>query len=118
MLLQVVVCVHCLYFVCFLFVRRQGMAAIMPAMIIVGLAKTIPTLYTGLALFSFGKLLAPVSPFCYFIQKRSRTLALIHPLVRNVQCTLYHFVFFSFTGSGTVVPCLTTMISHHGKTGW
>ena len=67
MLLQVVVCVHCLYFVCFLFVRLQGMAAIMPAMIIVGLAKTIPTLYTGLALFSFGKLLAPVSPFCYFI---------------------------------------------------
>ena len=67
MLLQVVVCVHYLYFVCFLFVRRQGMAAIMPAMIIVGLAKTIPTLYTGLALFSFGKLLAPVPPLCYFI---------------------------------------------------
>ena len=33
----------------------QGMAAIMPAMVIVGLAKTIPTLYMGLTLFSFGK---------------------------------------------------------------
>lgn len=33
----------------------QGMAAIMPAMVIVGLAKNIPTLYAGLALFSFGK---------------------------------------------------------------
>ena len=27
----------------------------MPAMVIVGLAKSIPTLYTGLALFSFGR---------------------------------------------------------------
>lgn len=34
----------------------QGMAAIMPAMVIVGLAKSIPTLYAGLALFSFGML--------------------------------------------------------------
>ena len=33
----------------------QGMAAIMPAMVIVGLAKTIHTLYMGLTLFSFGK---------------------------------------------------------------
>jgi len=49
----------------------KGMAAIMPAMVIVGLAKTIPTLYMGLTLFSFG--------------------------------------------SATVVPCLTTMISHHGN---
>lgn len=49
----------------------KGMAAIMPAMVIVGLAKTIPILYTGLALFSFG--------------------------------------------SATVVPCLSTMISHHGN---
>jgi len=40
-------------------------------MVIVGLAKSIPTLYAGLALFSFG--------------------------------------------SATVVPCLTTMISHHGN---
>ncbi|KAJ7385543.1 Major facilitator super domain-containing protein 10 [Desmophyllum pertusum] len=49
----------------------KGMASIMPAMVIVGLAKTIPTLYMGLALFSFG--------------------------------------------AATVVPCLTTMISHHGN---
>ena len=32
------------------------MAAIMPAMVIIGLAKTIPILYAGLTLFSFGKL--------------------------------------------------------------
>ena len=31
------------------------MAAIMPAMVIIGLAKTIPILYAGLTLFSFGK---------------------------------------------------------------
>lgn len=49
----------------------KGMAAIMPAMVIVGLAKTITTLYMGLTLFAFG--------------------------------------------SATVVPCLTTMISHHGN---
>lgn len=35
----------------------QGMAAIMPAMVIVGLAKTIPILYTGLTLFAFGMIL-------------------------------------------------------------
>ena len=28
----------------------------MPAMVIIGLAKTIPILYAGLTLFSFGKL--------------------------------------------------------------
>ena len=33
----------------------QGMAGIMPEMVIVGLAKTIHTLYMGLTLFSFGK---------------------------------------------------------------
>ena len=33
----------------------QGMAATMLAIVIVGLAKTIPTLYMGLTLFSFGK---------------------------------------------------------------
>lgn len=49
----------------------KGMAAIMPAMVIIGLAKTIPILYAGLTLFSFG--------------------------------------------SATVVPCLTTLISHHGN---
>ena len=32
----------------------QGMAAIMPAIVIVGLAKTITTLYVGLTLFAFG----------------------------------------------------------------
>ena len=32
------------------------MAAIMPAMVIIGLAKTKPILYAGLTLFSFGKL--------------------------------------------------------------
>lgn len=39
-----------------MFFLFQGMAAIMPAMVIIGLAKTIPILYAGLALFSFGKM--------------------------------------------------------------
>ena len=42
---------HCSFFINI----TQGMAAIMPAMVIVGLAKTIHTLYMGLTLFCFGK---------------------------------------------------------------
>ena len=49
----------------------------MPAMVIVGLAKTIPTLYMGLTLFSFGK-------------------SLIFSLIRNSFENTHNFIFQAY----------------------